>query len=303
MQEYRNLAVDSTRWSRFAFRSDDVVISTPSKCGTTWMQSIVAMLLLDRVDLDGPIGVLSPWLDARTRSEQDVFALLEAQHHRRFIKTHTPLDGFPRPEGVTVITVIRHPLDVALSFRDHRDNADREHTRRLIAATGVELPPPSEPEAEPDDDAGYLRWWIDRDEGRLGMGPLGLADYCHQVRQYWEARDEPDVALFHYADLWTDLRAEIDVVAAVLGVAPGERRIDEIAEAVGLASMRDRAELAAPHTELGIWKDPASFFRVGGPRPWRAAMTEVDEAHFHIRLAELAGDASDWILRGRAALG
>jgi hypothetical protein len=43
-----------SRWERFTVRSDDVIISTPSKCGTTWMQMIVGMLLLDRTDLGGP---------------------------------------------------------------------------------------------------------------------------------------------------------------------------------------------------------------------------------------------------------
>jgi len=54
---------DSARWERFRFRPDDVVISTPSKCGTTWMQKIVGMLVLDRVDLGAPLSTVSPWLD------------------------------------------------------------------------------------------------------------------------------------------------------------------------------------------------------------------------------------------------
>jgi hypothetical protein len=49
--------------------------------------------------------------------------------HRRFIKTHTPLDGVPRRDEVTYIAVIRHPLDVALSNADHFEN---EHAERAI---------------------------------------------------------------------------------------------------------------------------------------------------------------------------
>src|SRR6185436_341969 len=113
----------------FAFRPDDVVISTPSKCGTTWMQAIVGMLLLDRTDLGAPISTLSPWLDMLVRSDEDVFGLLDAQTHRRFVKTHTPLDGIPRHPSVTYIVVIRHPLDVALSDADHFAN---ERAERLV---------------------------------------------------------------------------------------------------------------------------------------------------------------------------
>ena len=78
MRRYRGFISDSARWERFAFRPDDVIISTPSKCGTTWMQKIVGMLLLDRTDLGAPISSLSPWLDMLIRTDEDVFWLLEA---------------------------------------------------------------------------------------------------------------------------------------------------------------------------------------------------------------------------------
>ena len=40
---YRNLVFDSARWEGFTFRGDDIVISTPAKCGTTWTQMICAL--------------------------------------------------------------------------------------------------------------------------------------------------------------------------------------------------------------------------------------------------------------------
>ena len=39
----------------------------------------------------------------------EVIASLEAQQHRRFIKSHTPLDGVPVAEGVTYVCVARDP--------------------------------------------------------------------------------------------------------------------------------------------------------------------------------------------------
>jgi aryl sulfotransferase len=117
--------VDSERWDRFLFRPDDIVISTPAKCGTTWMQTIIGMLVLDRIDLGAPISTISPWLDMLTYTDEETFRLLQEQRHRRFIKTHTPLDGVPRLTSVTYITMVRHPLDVALSYRDHDENLTR----------------------------------------------------------------------------------------------------------------------------------------------------------------------------------
>jgi aryl sulfotransferase len=47
LKRYRNVVSDSARWMGFRFRDDDIVISTPAKCGTTWMQTLCVMLVLD----------------------------------------------------------------------------------------------------------------------------------------------------------------------------------------------------------------------------------------------------------------
>ena len=205
-----------------------------------------------------PIGSISPWLDAKTVPEDELLALLERQRHRRFLETHTPLDGLPRRPGVTIVTVIRHPLDVALSFRDHDDNSNIEQADRLLTATSD--PPSARPrDRGPREDPEYLRWW---------------------------------------PDLWSDLGTEVRHVAAALGAATCEDHLDAVVDAARPHAMRARAEHTAPHAELGLWKDPAAFFRTGGPRPWRNAMTDEEVAHFE----RWAGDAVDWIERGRAAL-
>src|SRR5690349_16062238 len=92
---YRTFVRDSTRWDGFPLRADDIVISTPAKCGTTWMQMICALLVFQSAELPAPLSTISPWLDMLTRPRDDVFADLAAQTHRRFIKTHLPLDGLP----------------------------------------------------------------------------------------------------------------------------------------------------------------------------------------------------------------
>ncbi len=280
-----------------------MIITTPSKCGTTWMQQIVGMLLLGRTDLGAPISAISPWLDMLTRTEEEVFGLLEAQVHRRFIKTHTPLDGLPADEDVTYLAMIRHPLDVALSDRDHRANTDQSRARELrLAATGSLPPPAPGREAEPAEPGAYLRWFIDNNLEPVGSGPYGLADYCQQVRTYWVARRRPNVELFHYADLWNDLDSEMRRVAAVLGVTVAEERWPALVDAAGLEQMRSHAEETAPEARTGLWHDPARFFREGGTRDWDRLLGDDDIIHFQSRLRDLAGEATPWILEGRAAL-
>src|SRR3954469_17072504 len=121
-RRYTSPDEDSTRWDGFAFRDDDIVISTRTKSGTTWMQMICALLVFQTPDLPAPLADLSPWLDWDVEPVHDVRARADAQQHRRFLKTHTPLDGFPLDERVTYIVVVRHPLDVAVSTYHHLEN-------------------------------------------------------------------------------------------------------------------------------------------------------------------------------------
>ncbi len=55
---------DSSRWQNFKHRQDDIFICTPPKCGTTWTQAIIAMLVFGKVDHGLKPGLISPWIDA-----------------------------------------------------------------------------------------------------------------------------------------------------------------------------------------------------------------------------------------------
>jgi hypothetical protein len=60
---YTSLDEDSGRWRGFEHRAGDIVISTRSKHGTTWVRMICALLVFQTPDLPAPLGELSPWLD------------------------------------------------------------------------------------------------------------------------------------------------------------------------------------------------------------------------------------------------
>ena len=128
---YRSADEDSARWIGFPFREGDIVISTRSKTGTTWVQMICALLIFQTPDLPASLGQLSPWLDFLTTPREEVYARLAAQEHRRFIKTHTPLDGVPLDPRVTYIVTARHPLDMAVSLYHQGANIDRALMRQL----------------------------------------------------------------------------------------------------------------------------------------------------------------------------
>ena len=165
---YVGRVYDSSRWQGFALRSDDIIISTPPKCGTTWTQMICALLILQSTELPARLANLSPWLDMLTRSRQEIMALLDTQTHRRFIKTHTPLPGLPFRDGVTYICVGRDPRDVALSMDDHLANMDWDgfHRARVVAAGEDGLPEPERtppPSLDQMTDRERFWRWVDDD--------------------------------------------------------------------------------------------------------------------------------------------
>ena len=85
-RELHNHHFDSTIWNDFNFRDDDIVIATYGKAGTTWMQQIISQLIFDATE-DLEVAAMSPWLDLRVPPKEVKIPEVEAQTHRRFIKT------------------------------------------------------------------------------------------------------------------------------------------------------------------------------------------------------------------------
>lgn len=135
---------DSTRWDYFESREDDIIIATSYKAGTTWMQAIIAHLLFPDGDLPAGPAEMSPWLDTRTLPLELALNTLKAQEHRRFIKTHLPLDGVPYEQDLKYVYVARDARDVFMSLWNHYTNMTNETVQlmnMLAGRVGEEFPP------------------------------------------------------------------------------------------------------------------------------------------------------------------
>ena len=279
---YRGEITDPDRWSTWKPRQGDVIVCTPSKSGTTWTQSILAMLLNGGPDLPDKVPVISPWVDADLGVPADeVEAALNAQPGRRVVKTHTPADGFPVWDGVTVIGVYRHPLDVFFSLRKHYAN--------------MKITPPDDPLVQPKSEA--LNWWLnsgfvfdDCDKDNLAL----------LTRHYREAAARKDVLLMHYGAMAADGRAAVASLARAAEIDAGEDLIDRVAEATSFGAMKAKAEDFAPVGGTGFWRSDSAFFDSGGADKWRGLLTDREVARYKSRLAEEISESADraWLETG-----
>jgi len=282
---------DSSRWIDFPFREGDIVISARSKTGTTWVQMICALLVFQTPELPDSLSNLSPWLDWLITPSADVYAQLAGQDHRRFIKTHTPLDGLPVDPRVTYIVTGRHPLDMAVSLYHQGGNLDRGRIREL---TG-------QPDSEPTSDYRpplhqWLLGWIEQD-----VDPKDSLDSLPGVLWHltdaWNRRAIQDVVLLHYDDLVNDLDAEMRRLASWVGIPVSEETWPALVEAATFAQMRARADSIAPDPS-GILKDQKAFFRRGSSGAGSEALTKVELDHYYRRASRMAPrDLLEWLHR------
>ena len=298
--QYSGFVSNSARWDGFVFRDDDIVISTAAKCGTTWMQMQCALLLFRTPDLPAPLAKLSPWLDMNTRPLDEVLADLDAQTHRRFIKTHTPLARLPSDERVTYVHVGRDPRDVALSWDNHLSNMNLDRLLELragavglddLAALGITGPP----DPPPDDPA--LRFWAWVEGDKVSQFQSGLDAAVHHSRTFWERRDEPNVHLFHYSDLRKDLPGQMGRLADALGVEPPT---DELVDAARFENMKARSAELVPNSDTPFWVSSDKFFDKARSGDWRELIGEEGLPRYEaaVRAATDDPELAAWLHSG-----
>jgi hypothetical protein len=291
MLRYTSAEEDSARWNGFPFREGDIVISTRSKSGTTWAQMICALLIFQTPELPAPLSSLSPWLDWLIAPKEQVVARLEAQAHRRFIKTHTPLDGVPIDPRATYIVVARHPLDMALSLYYQSDNLDRV---RIAELTGA--PKPAGPPPPPRSKHDSLVRWISR-EVEPAEAMDSLPGVFWHLADAWERRNADNVLLVHYADLSADLNGSMRMIAERLEISVPEPVWPELVDAAGFAQMRAKSDQVIPDPS-GVMKDNKAFFRRGVSGGGRELLSDEEYAVYETRAASLAPpELLEWLHR------
>ena len=129
-REFHNHHFDSTIWNDFVFRDDDIVIATYAKSGTTWMQQIIAQMIFGG-DPDSKWPRCRRGSTCACRPRKSSCPAVEAQTHRRFLKTHLPVDALVFSPKAKYIYIGRDGRDVVWSFYNHHVERQCDLVRSL----------------------------------------------------------------------------------------------------------------------------------------------------------------------------
>ena len=300
VHEYRNHHLDSTRWDGYSVRDDDVIVTTAHKAGTTWTQRIMASLILGPAPLYADLWEISPWVDARFFGPVEaMLERLDAQEHRRFVKSHLAADGVRFFPEAKYIVVGRDTRDVFMSFFNHFSSyTDLMYDILNDAAR----PGPALPRC-PNDPRELWPRWIG--EGWFDWEPDGWPfwSHHHHLSTWWAARDLPNVLFVHYSDLKADPKAEIQRIADFLGIEVAADAWPAILESVGLDAMRTEAHGTDDPMSFAFEGGAARFFFKGESGRWQGVLTHDDLALYEEAAATLDPTLHRWLEGGRHALG
>jgi len=287
-RELHNHHFDSTIWNNFPFRNDDIVIATYGKSGTTWMQQIVAQLIFNGEE-GLSVGDLSPWMDMRVPPAPEKMAAVEAQTHRRFLKTHLPVDALVFSPQAKYIYIGRDGRDVLWSLYNHHANANAMFYDLINNTPGLVGPPLEPPTSSVRQ---YFHDWLQGD----GYPFWSLWE---NVRSWWSVRHLPNVLMVHYAQLKQDLPGQMRRIAEFLEIPIDEAQWEAIVEHCTFDYMKRHAEQVTPLAGIVFEGGAQTFINKGTNGRWRDTLTTEDIRWYEdVAQAQLGEECAYWLANG-----
>jgi aryl sulfotransferase len=232
---------------------------------------------------------MSPWLDLRVPPKAEKLPRVEAQTHRRFLKTHLPVDALRFSPQAKYLYIGRDGRDVVWSMYNHHVNANSTWYAALNDTPGRVGPPIEKP---PADVRQYWRDWMDRDGHPFWP-------FWDNVRSWWAIRDLPNVPLRALRQPQARHGRRDAADRRVSRHPARSARWDAIVEYCSFDWMKRHATKSVP-AGGAFWDAGAEvFINKGVNGRWRDVLTAEESAEYERRAVdELGPECARWLATG-----
>jgi len=226
----------------------DVFICTYPKCGTTWMQCILHLML----NQGEPLKPGKQICDLIPHLEEDGKAAVLALPKPRVIKTHLPYGMLPKSKDAKYIFVARNPKDCCVSFYYHTKGFSRHY----------------------DFIDGRFEDYFDL----FLAGEVDFGDYFDFLLSYLPHKNDSNMLFLLYEEMKFDVRECIRKVGRFLG-GPFQRSSEDAAI---LEKIVQNSEFKTMKSTPSLWsseqvKGSPGFIRKGEMGDWRRHFTPEQE--------------------------
>ena len=252
------------------------------------MQQIISQMLFAG-DTDMDTQAMSPWIDYTIPAKEVKLPAVEAQTHRRFVKTHLPVDALVYSPKAKYIYIGRDGRDVLWSLYNHHSMGNDAMYHALNDSPGRVGPPLERPSA---DIREYWHEWLDRDG-------FPYWSFWENVRTWWAIRNLPNILMVHFDVLKKRMPEEMRRIAAFLDIPIDESKWDAIVEHCGFDWMREHGEKIVPMGGVMWTGGIKTFIHKGTNGRWRETLSAAESAEYEARaLAEVGPECAHWLATG-----
>jgi aryl sulfotransferase len=252
------------------------------------MQQIISQMLFNG-DTEIDTQAMSPWIDFRLPPKEVKLPAVEAQTHRRFVKTHLPVEALVYSPKAKYLYIGRDGRDVLWSLYNHHAMGNDAMYDSLNNSPGRVGPPLERPT---DDIREYWHTWLEKDG-------FPYWSFWENVRSWWAIRNLPNMLMVHFDVLKRHMPEEMRRIAKFLDISIDESKWDIIVEHCTFDWMKNHGEKIVP---LGgvMWKGGVkTFINKGTNGRWKETLSEAESAEYEAKaLAELGPECAHWLATG-----
>jgi len=267
----KNILLDGPKIYNFPLRPDDVWIVTYPKCGTTWTQELL-WLIMHNADFEGAKSYVydrSPFLEFATLTTQDrkdkqmaskkteedkkkgewticnTIGYAENFKSPRLIKSHLPLFMLPPKllDTCKVIYVCRNPKDCCVSYYHHS----------LLMENN------------------YLKNGFGEFAKRFMKGHIEYGRYWTHLKDAWARKNHPNLKFLWYETMKKDLKPVIKELASFLDYKVTEEQVLQIDRFLEFSTYQKFRSEHPVKSEVA-----KKFFRKGKVGDWANYFTEEE---------------------------